>query len=230
MKQDKFKLHNFWEEKPEEAPDFQSCDMPDCCEEGLHKAPHSRESEGKFHNFCLKHVREYNKNYNYFQGMSLEEVEAYNNKAAGGDRPSWSFGDNVKDTRQKYTNAQRAKNRARQHFKDGEDTASCHRSRYESAAEYEARRSEWERASTHNNANNNNPQTKEITPEQEALRTMGLNENATYKEISKRYKTLAKRFHPDTQQGNAVKRLASSEARMRDINNAWQTLKQAQRA
>ena len=61
------------EEKPE--PVDVVCDWEGCEEPGEFKAPKGVRSEGQYHNFCLEHVRHYNKAFNYFAGMSPEELE-----------------------------------------------------------------------------------------------------------------------------------------------------------
>ena len=44
------------------------CEAKGCEEPGLYPAPKGRGHEGEYHRFCLDHVREYNKSYNYFSG------------------------------------------------------------------------------------------------------------------------------------------------------------------
>jgi hypothetical protein len=39
--------------------------------------------------FCLQHVREYNAAWNYYAGMSDDEVEADIRRDPGWPRPSW---------------------------------------------------------------------------------------------------------------------------------------------
>ncbi|MDR0367332.1 MAG: J domain-containing protein [Rickettsiales bacterium] len=50
------------------------CDHPDCGEEGLFRAPKTRELKEYYH-FCKKHAAEYNKSWNYFDGLSQGEIE-----------------------------------------------------------------------------------------------------------------------------------------------------------
>ena len=60
--------------KPEEHP---SCQFKGCTKPGPHKAPMGRGREGEFFNFCEPHVRQYTATYNYFDGMSDDEVADY---------------------------------------------------------------------------------------------------------------------------------------------------------
>src|SRR5581483_11655872 len=63
-----------------------------CGELGGYRAPKGRLREGEYHNFCLDHVREYNKSYNYFAGMGDDDIVAYQRSAATGHRPTWKIG------------------------------------------------------------------------------------------------------------------------------------------
>lgn len=72
--------------------DAPPCDHPGCTESGLHKAPKGRNREGEYFNLCIKHVQEYNKSYNYFNGMDDDTVRAFQKDALTGHRPTWSMG------------------------------------------------------------------------------------------------------------------------------------------
>ena len=45
------------------------CEWDGCGQPGTHRAPMGRDREGQYFQFCIEHVREYNKTYNYFAGM-----------------------------------------------------------------------------------------------------------------------------------------------------------------
>ena len=64
---------------PPEKEDTHLCDMPGCNEPGKHRAPKSRYSPIKkdYYRFCQNHAAEYNKQWNYFDGMSEMEIEMY---------------------------------------------------------------------------------------------------------------------------------------------------------
>ncbi len=70
------------------------CDYPGCNRPGTHKAPKGRDREGQFFNFCVDHVREYNKSYNYFAGMGDDDVRSYQKDSLTGHRPTWKMGVN----------------------------------------------------------------------------------------------------------------------------------------
>ncbi len=69
-----------------------TCQRHGCDKPGTNKAPMGRGHEGEFYHFCIDHVREYNKNYNYFDGMSNDDVIEYQKSSMTGHRPTWSMG------------------------------------------------------------------------------------------------------------------------------------------
>jgi hypothetical protein len=68
------------------------CDHASCGAKGDYRAPKSREMLNDYYFFCLDHVRDYNKAWDYFAGLSPDEVETYNRKATVWERPSWPMG------------------------------------------------------------------------------------------------------------------------------------------
>ncbi|MGE0847020.1 MAG: J domain-containing protein [Flavobacteriaceae bacterium] len=79
---------------PGPAPRAPRCAARGCGEPGEYKAPRGRNFEGQYLHFCLEHVRAYNKSYNYFSGMSDDEVAAFQIDSSTGLRPTWSMGKN----------------------------------------------------------------------------------------------------------------------------------------
>lgn len=77
-----------------DAEDGPLCEWQGCHGHGTHRAPKGRRREGEFYRFCLDHVRQYNKSYNYFAGMADDDIAAYQRSAATGHRPTWSIGVN----------------------------------------------------------------------------------------------------------------------------------------
>lgn len=83
--------------KPDDAqkprqPAERQCDMVGCGDAGLHRAPKARDREGDFWWFCASHAAEYNRRWNYFDGMSAGEQANFARSAETGHRPTWSFG------------------------------------------------------------------------------------------------------------------------------------------
>ena len=83
----------------DETPDAGLCARPDCLEPGNFRAPRSRQQDTGFFHFCLEHVREYNRAWNFFSGMSREDIERFQQEVATWHRPTWRFGLNRSDIR-----------------------------------------------------------------------------------------------------------------------------------
>jgi hypothetical protein len=52
------------------------CDSPGCAGDGLYRAPKSTRQLREYHWFCLDHVREYNRSWNFCAGFTEAEIEA----------------------------------------------------------------------------------------------------------------------------------------------------------
>jgi hypothetical protein len=81
--------HIYYEDRPVR---LRCCDSPGCAVPGDYRAPKNRELTEHYW-FCLEHVREYNRNWDYFAGMSGGEIEAYVRTAGVWERPSWPLGE-----------------------------------------------------------------------------------------------------------------------------------------
>jgi hypothetical protein len=68
------------------------CDRPGCAGEGEFRAPPAdgrrsgSDGPGDWRWLCLDHVREFNAGYNFFEGMTTEEIESYQTPYGGWDR------------------------------------------------------------------------------------------------------------------------------------------------
>jgi len=63
-----------------------------CSFVGEHRAPKARSRLSDYYWFCLDHVREYNKRWNYYEGASAEDLEQEIRRSATWDRPTWPLG------------------------------------------------------------------------------------------------------------------------------------------
>lgn len=82
---------------------MRACDCSGCSKAGEHRAPRSREHLDQYFWFCLDHVREYNRQWDYFSGMSASQIEAHIRAATVWDRPSWPLGEwNVREKNLRY--------------------------------------------------------------------------------------------------------------------------------
>jgi|SRR3954470_4151780 hypothetical protein len=70
------------------------CAVPGCSAPGEFKAPlqpANFDGPGHWRFLCLDHVREHNSKYNYFEGMSPEEIQDAQGPLGGWERPSRTF-------------------------------------------------------------------------------------------------------------------------------------------
>ena len=65
------------------------CDHDLCTELGEYKAPKSRLQLNEFYLFCLQHVTAYNKSWDFYKGLNVDQIELSIRKDAIWDRPSW---------------------------------------------------------------------------------------------------------------------------------------------
>jgi hypothetical protein len=128
------------------------------------------------HWLCREHLREHNSRWDFFAGMSNEEIERFCLDAITGHRPTWPLGKRSAGTRR-----ERRETRSAGWGYEFEDGFAI----FEEAAEPAK------------------PSKSRLTKGQlDALAILNLAENATLQEIKARYKELVKRFHPDTNGGN----------------------------
>jgi hypothetical protein len=157
------------------AVDARACEWQGCASAGGYRAPKGRQMEGKYFHFCLAHVREYNKSYNYFAGMGDDDVIAYQRSAATGHRPTWSMG--VRQTDGRPADRQ------------GWAEAFVDPFGVFGGTTYRRRESEPERRPLKN-------------LERRSFAALNLEGSETGSEIKARYKELVKRLHPDANGGD----------------------------
>lgn len=76
------------------------CAAPGCSAPGEFKAPlqpANFDGPGSWRFLCLDHVREHNAKYNFFEGMSADEINRAQSPIAGWERPSRKFASNGAD-------------------------------------------------------------------------------------------------------------------------------------
>lgn len=150
-----------------------SCDWPGCPEDGVHRAPRSRRRADGYHSFCLAHVREYNAAWDFFAGMTPEEIAAWRSSDVTWNRPTWRLGQG---------RGPGAGARMR-------DDLGILAAAFGAEADLHGR--DPGRAE------------RPLKPgEGAALKVFGLDRNATLHDIKVRYKQLAKRYHPDANGGD----------------------------
>lgn len=63
------------------------CDAPGCTAAGAHRAPKDRNLK-EYYYFCLEHVQDYNKTWDYFAGLNDDQIQAHILHSLYGDRPT----------------------------------------------------------------------------------------------------------------------------------------------
>jgi hypothetical protein len=168
--------------KPYDPPNYgpeavtRRCDATDCAEEGAFRAPKSRDRLNDYFWFCLDHVRQYNKAWNYYADMSAQDVETDIRRSTTWDRPTWPFG--TRDGQQSRSQAYRVNDPFG--FMDDDDPE-------ESARGNERR----------------GPRGADVnTAEAKAVKLMELQPPLTMERLKRRYKELVKLHHPDANGGD----------------------------
>ncbi|MGA0600232.1 J domain-containing protein [Caulobacter sp. KR2-114] len=170
--------------KPEEAaqaedvhalkPGERPCDHADCRLAATARAPKSRDLMGEHYWFCQAHAAEYNRNWNFFAGMTEGEIRArQTDDQTTGGRPTWAFRAGA-GTREAAA--------ARGGFTDPLGIFHAAQARHtQDKAAYDRRLGKLERG---------------------ALADLDLDVNADAPTIRARYTELLKRCHPDTNGGD----------------------------
>ena len=177
-----------------------NCDICGCTNRGDYKAPKSRQDLKDYYWFCLEHVQEYNRNWDFFKGMSPHEIEEQIRKNAVGDRPSWRSTKTGMDQ-------ERLKQKIHKTFTYGESAFKDFNFGSESEdAETEGKKTFGLETLPH--------------PAVEALKIMGLAPPIVWDKVKTRYKLLVKKYHPDT---NVY--TEEGEEKIKQINLAYSILK-----
>ncbi len=72
-----------------EKSQFKKCDKNNCNEKGEYKAPKSRVLLDEYYFFCLDHIKEYNKSWDFYKGLSVNQIESSMREDIIWNRPSW---------------------------------------------------------------------------------------------------------------------------------------------
>lgn len=190
--------------KPGERP----CDHAGCPTPATARAPKSRDMMTEHYWFCAPHAAEYNKGWNYFAGMSDEQVAAWReDEAKTGGRPTWQF---------------KAGRMSRE--------AAAFAARFGSGA---AAKGAGAYADAYNLFGQGGADPKRAAEagrklgnlESKALAELDLDSGADAPAIRARYLDLVKRFHPDSNGGDR-----SAETKLQSVIRAYKTLQKAKLA
>jgi len=165
----------------EEGKAQRQCDHPGCDHEGAFKAPRGRDRLDEYYWFCLDHVRAYNASWDYYAGMSVDEIESEVRRDTTWQRPTWPLGAKTSNRRFSFG--------IRDPFGFFEEDV--------------------EEGVTK----------APPTPEDAAMKILGLAFPLTLVSLKARYKQLVKRHHPDANGGDKA-----AEEKFKEINQAYTTL------
>lgn len=162
-------------ETVERAPTERPCDQIGCRLKGAHRAPKARGKENtEFWWFCASHAGEYNRRWNYFEGMSDTELRDYEAAERSGHRPTWKFragrGDRLSAAQRNFDKGARVD--PFHLFRDGAAAARAPRERHLGRLQVLA------------------------------LEALDLDQRATPEVVRAKYAELVKRYHPDSNGGD----------------------------
>ena len=154
------------------AKGTRTCTWPGCADEGAFNAPKSPRDLAEHVWLCAEHIRQHNKAWNYFEGMTDKEVEDAVRYDTVWQRPTWKLGANPGSKATKgFANARFGD--AFGLFDDeGDHTPHAAHRTFAPGS-----------------------------PEAKAFATLDLAPPVTINEVKARYKKLVKRHHPDANNG-----------------------------
>ena len=180
-----------------------ACAVDGCEEVGEFRAPagrdadHAADGPPHWRWLCLDHVREFNAGYNFFAGMSADEISEAQRPYAGWERETRAFSSNAASPGPRWAD-----------FADPLDAigAGFRKKMDEARTELGMRK-------------DGKPLSSE---DRQALRTMDLAIDADRKSLRMRYTELVRRYHPDQNGGDR-----SHEKALQDVIAAYTHLRKA---
>jgi hypothetical protein len=173
------------------------CDHTGCEAGGDFRAPKSRLELDRYYWFCLEHVRAYNLAWNYYRGMSDNEIEAEIRRDTVWQRPSWKLGE-------RHGPGPRVHDSTGFYAGNGHDRG---------------RRSNGH-AGGHGGGQARDAAARAASARDQALAVFDLEPPLTPVRLKARYKVLVKMHHPDAHGGDKA-----AEEKLKIINQAYATLK-----
>lgn len=172
-----------------------ACEWPGCNGHGEHKANRSPRQMNDYVWYCTDHVREHNKAWNFFEGLSEDDVEKEIRNDTVWQRPSWKLGSGPSAHKNRF-----APNGAniRDDFGVYEESIGARKS---------SNKSEWEKRPAHD------------TKLMRAYALLDIDPPSSKEEVRKKYKKLVKIHHPDANGGNK-----ESEEKFKDVLEAYQLI------
>ena len=181
--------------KTNRKPKTRVCDWHGCEEEGEFRTHRSPREMGSHVWYCTDHIREHNKAWNYFEGLTDDEVEAVIKNDTVWQRPTWELGSKSDHAKAKaFASGAKVKD-AFGFFNDATDDTGTRRQSQPGNAFHPD------------------------TPEAKAYALLDLTPPVTADEVKARYKKLVKQHHPDANEGSK-----DAEEKFKEIGLAYQTI------
>lgn len=181
-----------------------TCNWPSCEEPGEFRAPGVQpagfDGPGDYRWFCLDHVRQFNAGYDFFEGMSAEEIFHAQSPISGWERETRAFRPTAGiDGAPDWAN-----------FADPLDAISQRARTFRSQTERSARPQQRHDGRTMS------------AEERRALDILGLSADSDSQAVRRRYTEMLRKYHPDHNGGDR-----KHEARLRSVVEAYQVLRKA---
>ena len=152
---------------------FKECDRENCNAKGEFKAPKSRVMLNEYYFFCLNHIKEYNKSWDFYKGLSVNQIESSMREDTIWNRPTWPLKGNpykVIDQINDFFNDENVK---------------------------------FDLSDKNDNFFKNKVIDENLTHEEnKALKALNMKLPLTIEKVKKNYKKLVKIFHPDVNDNN----------------------------
>ena len=156
-----------------------ACDSPGCDQQGEFRAPlldgprGRHDGPGGYRYFCLDHVREFNAKYNFFSGMSADEIQDAQRPFAGWERETRAFAHSGADRPPRWAD-----------FSDPLDAIGA---RFRERMAEQRERKDGKPLSG---------------ADRRALKVLGLDQDTDRRGLRQRYSELVRKFHPDRNGGD----------------------------
>lgn len=177
------------------------CDAPECRDAGEFRAPGPRGSSfdgpGDYRWFCLDHIREFNSGYDWFEGMSADEILAAQSPVSG-----WA------STARAFRAAEMGD--AVPRWADYEDPLEAINARAAGIKSRARMQAEMQMKGGFG------------VEEVQALEVLGLNAEVDRPKLRRRYSELVRRYHPDRNGGDR-----RHEVRLGRVVEAYQLLRKS---
>ncbi|MEM9098394.1 MAG: J domain-containing protein [Pseudomonadota bacterium] len=184
------------------SPQGKCCEWPDCNAPAAYRAPVSPDRLNDYRWYCLEHVREYNRSWNFFADASESEIDAQMRADRTWERPTWKLGKAPGDR----NNQPHAEGRAwaRWGFSDPMEVLG-------------------DAATINTGDPEKKPRRRFTGEEQKAMQVLGLDPETTSRtDARRRYRDLIKDLHPDMNGGESV-----DPEQLSLVLRAWDILKKS---